>query len=113
MAGRQGNSRPAERPAVDTRMSPEQPLAEEQPAHSDIPSVDDVPSADVPSGQEAVASAEPVADQQRLVRVTTPLMELWIDRLGGDVVGLELRDHLETLADEGEEGLPGAALGPQ
>ena len=105
--GRAAREQPARgAPAVDTAVSPEQPLAEEQPAHSDIPSVDDVPSADVPSGQEAVASAEPVADQQRLVRVTTPLMELWIDRLGGDVVGLELRDHLETLADEGEEGLP-------
>ena len=93
-------------PAVDPAASPvAQPLPEERLAQSDIPSVEEVPSAQVnvvPSKQAVLGEA----DERRLVRVTTPLMELWIDRLGGDVVGLELRNHLEALAEEGEEGVP-------
>ena len=66
----------------------------------------DVPSmADVPSAAAGGARVSPASDE-RLVRVTTPLLDLWIDRLGGDIVGVELREHLQTLPEAGDPGVP-------
>ena len=90
--------------------APEQPvLGDDVPAADDVPPVDDVPTADDVPGAGFAGTAEPAAplvDEQRLVHVTTPLMELWIDRLGGDVVGLELREHMAQLPEDGEDGTP-------
>ena len=90
----------AERPSGDGDVPAVDDVPSARDASSDVPSVDDVPSAgagDAPAG--------PVSEQ-RLVRVTTPLLELWIDRLGGDIVGAELREHLQDLPESGEPGVP-------
>ena len=90
--------------------APEQPaLGDDVPASDDVPPVDDVPTADDVPGAGFATTAEPavpLVDEQRLVHVTTPLMELWIDRLGGDIVGLELREHMAQLPEDGEDGTP-------
>ena len=90
--------------------APEQPvLGDDVPAVDDVPPVDDVPTADDVPGAGFATTADPAAplvDEQRLVHVTTPLMELWIDRLGGDIVGLELREHMAQLPEDGEDGTP-------
>ena len=95
-------------PRATTNSEPRAP-ADDVPALDDVPPVDDVPTAeDVPGANFAGTAhpAEAVVDEQQLVHVTTPLMDLWIDRLGGDVVGLELREHMEQLPEDGEEGTP-------
>lgn len=106
-------------PAVETAASPPPaPAVEPRALADDIPAElsasDDVPGDDVPP-VDAVPGANvegppnpsaPLVDEQQLVRVATPLMELWIDRLGGDVVGLELREHMARLPEDGEEGTP-------
>ena len=69
----------------------------------DVPSVDDVPGA----GTVGVQQEQLVAvDDERLIEVTTPVLTAWIDRLGGDIVGLELLGYLEELPEDGETGTP-------
>lgn len=72
---------------------------------SEVPSSnDDVPS-DIPSDIPAAAVLEsdlagmPAAgsDAARLIRVATPSLELWIDRLGGDIVGLQLPLYTQSI----------------
>ena len=87
----------------------QQALGDDVPAQDDVPPVDDVPTAnDVPGASLAgiADAAAPLVDEQRLVRVTTPFVDLWIDRLGGDVVGLELLEHMAQLPEDGEDGTP-------
>ena len=72
------------------------------PVGTDVPSVaeatasgagSDVPDASLISGSvDAPQAAEPVAavTQERLVKVTTDVLNVWIDRLGGDIVRVEL-----------------------
>lgn len=43
------------------------------------------------------ASAASATSQQRLVRVDTPTLRVWIDRLGGDVVRVELPEYPVSL----------------
>ena len=85
----------------------EAPEIEDSPAAPPLPSSDlqapppsatasDVPDASLIGTQapaqteSAAASSVPQPDSGRLVRVSTPTMELWIDRLGGDLVGVRL-----------------------
>ncbi len=64
---------------------------------SDVPVADDVPSEEL-SGAGYV---EPEAVRiGRLVHVQTPMLEVWIDRLGGDIVGLQLPRYTETIGDD-------------
>ena len=64
-----------------------------------VPSSDDVPS-DIPSSELARdvsgVPANPV-NAARLIRVATPSLELWIDRLGGDIVGLQLPLYTQSI----------------
>ena len=55
----------------------------------------DVPDASLIAGTEAQAEAAPVPQPEadalgRLVHVRTPLLDVWIDRLGGDIVRVQL-----------------------
>ncbi len=73
------------------------------PREDEVPSVDDVPS-DIPSG-ELSGSASPgledaEVDAGQLVHVRTPVLEVWIDRLGGDVVGLQLPAYPEVIESD-------------
>ena len=52
---------------------------------------------------EKVESASPLVDS-RLVTVTTDVLEVVIDTLGGDIVQINLREHLTKMKDEGGEG---------
>ena len=62
---------------------------------------DDVPGEDLAGVAEAEPDpADTFADEARLVRVRTNVLDLWIDRLGGDIVGLDLRDYPEMLHSE-------------
>ena len=102
-------------PAVETGDSSSRPAPTPEPgvpvddlsppdaSYDDVPAAADVPGVNF---ADAPAPAAPLVDEQQLVRVVTPLMELWIDRLGGDVVGLELRQHLAQLPEDGEDGTP-------
>lgn len=51
---------------------------------------------------EKVESASPLVDS-RLVTVTTDVLEVVIDTLGGDIVQINLREHLTKMKDEGGE----------
>ena len=90
-------------PVDDIPASVDRPAGDDVPTVVDVPPVDDVPGANLAGTPSAAA---PLVDEQQLVRVVTPLMELWIDRMGGDVVGLELREHMARLPDAGEDGTP-------
>ncbi len=90
----------------DDYMQPAQPVdyqaaPEPQSASVDVPDAgvvstpddSDVPEASLIGATQAAATAEPAAaevDSSRLITVTTPEFNLWIDRLGGDVVRVEL-----------------------
>ena len=68
------------------------------------PRQDEVPSVDVPS-EELSGSASPgledaEVDAGQLVHVRTPVLEVWIDRLGGDVVGLQLPAYPEVIESD-------------
>ncbi len=63
-------------------------------------------SSDVPDDSLLTASepdvaaptpAQSSADQDRLIKVSTPLLEVWIDRLGGDLVRVQLPGYPVTL----------------
>ncbi len=92
---------PAPQPqALGPAVSPAQELRENQAAEQAAPSglstqpgESDVPDAALIAGSSA-ESVAPLADTEagpeRLVYVKTPHLEVWIDRLGGDVVRVEL-----------------------
>lgn len=64
---------------------------------SDVP--DDSLLAPPSASEPATAAVDPVAqiDQGRLVKVTTPVLEVWIDKLGGDLVRVQLPQFPLTL----------------
>ena len=75
------------------------PGAENEPATPTglAPLTDDVPD-DALAGEAALplpAAVETEAGQ--LVRVRTPTQEVWIDRLGGDIVGLDLPGYSQAI----------------
>lgn len=90
------------------------PAAEERPAEvaetgaepvpSDVPDESLAGAAEVPGALGAEAATEPSAPSRasRLVRVSTPVLELTIDRLGGDVVDLRLPRYPRTI----DSGVP-------
>ncbi len=67
---------------------------------SEVPSSDDVPS-DIPAAGELEGDFVGVpsggTNAARLIRVATPSLELWIDRLGGDIVGLQLPLYTQSI----------------
>lgn len=81
---------------VDGGSSTAPDVAAQAPGAINTASDSDVPDDSLlapPSANEPATSApEPVAqiDQSRLIKVTTPVLEVWIDRLGGDVVRVQL-----------------------
>ncbi len=72
---------------------PQRPLTDDLPVR---PVTDDVPGEEF-FGTERVRVGERDADDSRLVHVRTPTLEAWIDRLGGDIVGLRLPQYLADL----------------
>jgi len=61
---------------------------------------DDIPGEDFAVPVEALPAApEATLNEGRLVHVVTPVLELWIDRLGGDVVELRLRQYALSSKD--------------
>ena len=55
---------------------------------------DDVPGEDLAAGGAPAEAAVPAA---QLVHVRTPVLEAWIDRAGGDIVGLQLPAYTEAI----------------
>ncbi len=65
----------------------------------ETPAVSDLPSGEVV--EAGVVQETPSAvDEGRLLHVTTPVQEVWIDRLGGDIVGLHLPRHLQRIDED-------------
>ncbi|MCP5183484.1 MAG: membrane protein insertase YidC [Pseudomonadales bacterium] len=58
-------------------------------SESDVPDASILES-DIPAQTPGIDAAAPVAGQSRLVTVNTPTLKVWIDRLGGDVVRIQL-----------------------
>ena len=95
----QDYGRPAPKPA-------EAPIAQESEPLPDGPSEVDEPSDydfDVPEPTavadafESVEAADPAAERARLIEVVTPTMAVWIDPLGGDIVGVRLPQYPVSL----------------
>ena len=95
LAWNQDYGRPAPRPA-------EAPVAEESAPLLEAPSEVDEPTGydfDVPEptagadALEPVEAVDPAAERARLIEVTTPTMRVWIDPLGGDIVGVRLPQY--------------------
>ena len=61
-----------------------------------------------PVDEVSAAAAAPAA-QGRLVRVTTDTLDVWIDRLGGDIVRVQLPQHRLEAHEEGEGRSAGTA----
>ncbi len=71
------------------------PAASTEPAPTD-----DIPGEDFAAPAQALPAApEETVNEGRLVHVVTPVHELWIDRLGGDVVELRLRQYALSSKD--------------
>lgn len=67
-------------------------------AASDVPGAEEIPAA-VPGETDVVASETVATDDNRLVRVTTDVFNVVIDRQGGDIVELSLLNyprHVDT-----------------
>ena len=99
LAWQQDYGRPAPKPA-------EAPIAQESEPLPDGPSEVDEPSDydfDVPEPTavadafESVEAADPAAERARLIEVVTPTMTVWIDPLGGDIVGVRLPQYPVSL----------------
>ena len=97
--------KPAEAPVVEesTRDREGIPRGEMLP---DVPSEVDEPTGydfDVPEPAPVADALEPVeafdsaAERARLIEVTTPTMTVWIDPLGGDIVGVRLPQYPVSL----------------
>ncbi|HEX7035389.1 MAG TPA: membrane protein insertase YidC [Pseudomonadales bacterium] len=79
-------------PDVPTGEVPEEPGRPATPSASDVPDealLDDAPAA--AAGGEGPASGP--AARERLIKVTTDTLEMWIDRVGGDIVRVQLPQH--------------------
>ena len=61
------------------------------------PLVDDVPGEDLAGGDRASLPPAGEIAAAQLVHVLTPTLEVWIDRLGGDVVGLDLPVYSQAI----------------
>ncbi|MCB1682926.1 MAG: membrane protein insertase YidC, partial [Pseudomonadales bacterium] len=71
----------------------DQPLADAAPVETPSTQLTDVPDASlISAGESSAQPGVPVAEVSvdRLVKVQTPELNLWIDRRGGDVVRVEL-----------------------
>jgi YidC/Oxa1 family membrane protein insertase len=71
----------------------ESPIEESAAGESDVPDASLIPDTQIGVAQEA---AETV-DTGRLIKVTTDVLVMWIDRLGGDVVRVELPAYPEAI----------------
>jgi YidC/Oxa1 family membrane protein insertase len=71
---------------------------------SEIPSepVQDL-SSDLPQMQVAPEEVSQTKQTSRLVTVSTDLLQVTIDTLGGDIVDVRLLKHLTAMADDGGE----------
>ena len=85
----------------------DEPLVAETPETPDLPGEDisaPVGDDDVPVDLAAPREAEPEPtvseDPDRLVRVRTPVHDVWIDRLGGDIVKLALPEFPKSVGSE-------------
>jgi YidC/Oxa1 family membrane protein insertase len=93
---------------VEYGAEPELDAAPSAPDVGDVPDVTAAPprETDVPDESLLAPSPAPAAPpvpgvaapaEQRLVRVTTPTLQVWIDRLGGDIVRAQLPRHAMSL----------------
>ncbi len=99
LAWQQDYGRQAGRPA-------EAPVAEESAPLLEAPSEVDEPTGydfDVPEptavmdAVESVEAGDPTVERARLIEVATPTMMVWIDPLGGDIVGVRLPQYPVSL----------------
>src|SRR5690606_21018286 len=86
------------KPAATTPTTEQAAVPGSSDTVTDVPSAEEIPSA--ASAEAEVIQTEAVAtDSNRLVRVTTDVYELLIDRQGGDIVELSLLNyprHVDT-----------------
>ena len=87
--------RPAEAPAAeDAAPLPEAPSEVDEPTGYDF----DVPEPTaVMDAVESVEAVDPAVERARLIEVATPTMMVWIDPLGGDIVGVRLPQYPVSL----------------
>ena len=99
LAWQQDYGRPTLTPA-------EAPVAEESAPLLEAPSEVDEPTGydfDVPEptavmdAVESVEAVDPAVERARLIEVATPTMMVWIDPLGGDIVGVRLPQYPVSL----------------
>jgi YidC/Oxa1 family membrane protein insertase len=74
---------------------PGQATADDVPATADVavPADTDVPDLR-PDAAAAPSQATVASNDNRLVKIITPVLEVWIDRLGGDIVRVQLPQFL-------------------
>ena len=71
---------------------------EREPAPSDVPDESLAGAAEVPAiAEEPATPAFAPSRASRLLRVSTPVLDVTIDRLGGDVVDLRLPDYPQSI----------------
>jgi len=84
----------SEQPDLESAVDSGQPRVDVPPPTAPAAALSDVPDpslvAPATEPAEAPDSAGPVVAEQRLIKVTTPTLEVWIDRLGGDIVRVKL-----------------------
>ena len=87
--------------------SPLQDFTPETPAETPASTFDDFEAPreeftqpDVQVGDNPVPSPQTPARQENLIRISTDKFVMLIDRRGGDIVGVELRDYKEQLGED-------------
>jgi YidC/Oxa1 family membrane protein insertase len=67
------------------------------PGGSDVPDPSLIGSMPAPAAAVTPSAPDAQPPEQRLIRVNTPMLNVWIDRLGGDIVRVALPPHLLSL----------------
>lgn len=87
-------------PLVSPQPIAEEPLADRSDDLPTAPSPGDVPGEDLAAPATRAIPESTMAADDRLVRVTTPTLDLAIDLLGGDIVELSLPQYPAVIDDD-------------
>ena len=87
-------------PLVSPEPIAEEPLAERSDDLPTAPSPGDVPGEDLAAPATRAIPESTLAADDRLIRVTTPTLDLAIDLLGGDIVELSLPQYPAVIDDD-------------
>ena len=90
---------PPPRAAPDAGTTPLQPPLQPIAETPELSSASDVPGEEL-AGDLPMQEVDEAVPTAQLVYVQTPMMEAWIDRAGGDVVGLQLPDYTESIESD-------------